>query len=96
MIIAYRGPIIFYWIYLLVRCINMVSLPNIISGKFIVPEILEHNVSVSNITYNIEKLLYDKIARQEQIEGLSGVKDLLSDKVSSYEAACAIAEELKK
>ncbi len=96
MIIAYRGPIIFYWIYLLVRCINMVSLPNIISGKFIVPEILEHHVNVSSITYNIEKLLYDKNARQEQIDGLSGVKALLSDKVSSYEAACVIAEELKK
>ena len=94
MIIAYRGPVLFYWIYLLVRCINMVCLPNIISGKFIVPEILEHKVSVHNIAYNIEKLLYDKTVRQEQIDGLSGVKELLSDKVSSVEAAKVIAEEL--
>lgn len=94
MIIAYRGPILFYWIYLLVRCINMVCLPNIISGKFIVPEILEHKVSVNNISYNIEKLLYDKAVRNTQIEGLSGVKAMLSDKVSSEEAAETIAEEL--
>ncbi len=94
MIIAYRGPVLFYWIYLLVRCINMVCLPNIISGKFIVPEILEHKVSVNNISYNIEKLLYDKSVRSTQIDGLSRVKALLSDKVSSEEAANVIAEEL--
>ena len=95
MIIAYRGPILFYWIYLIVRCINMVCLPNIISGKYIVPEIIEHKVSVNNIVYNIEKLLYDSVARESQIEGLSKVKNLLSDKISSQEAAKIIAEELK-
>ena len=94
MIIAYRGPILLYLIYLLVRCIKMVSLPNIILNKIIVPEIIEHNVSINNITYNIEKLLYDKDARNTQIEGLSKVKALLSDKVSSQEAANAIIEEL--
>ena len=96
MIIAYRGPILFYWIYLIVRCIKMVSLPNIISNKLIVPELIEHNVSVHNISYNIEKLLYDKEIRQTQVDGLAGVKKLLSDKVSSVEAANAIAEELEK
>ena len=94
MIIAYRGPILFYFIYLLVRCINMVCLPNIISGKFIVPEILEQNVTVHKISYNIEKLLYDKKARKEQIEGLTGVKDLLSDKISSVEVAKEIVNAL--
>lgn len=95
MIIAYRGPILFYLIYLMVRCINMVCLPNIISGKFIVPEILEHNVTVHKISYNIEKLLYDKQARETQIAQLGGVKELLSDKVSCDEAARVIAEELQ-
>ena len=94
MIIAYRGPFLFYLIYLMVRCIKMVSLPNIISKKIIVPEIIEHKVSINNITYNIEKLLYDKDARNEQIEGLSKVKNLLSDKISSQEAANAIIKEL--
>ena len=96
MIIAYRGPILFYWIYLLVRCIKMVSLPNIISNKLIVPEIIEQNVNVHNISYNIEKLLYDKDVRMEQIDGLSGVKALLSDKISSVEAAEAILDTLSE
>ena len=94
MIIAYRGPWLFYFIYLLVRCIKMVSLPNIICGKTIVSEILQGDVTVRNISYNIEKLLYDNAYRAENIAGLQGVKDLLSDKVSSAEAAEEIAKTL--
>ncbi len=96
MIIAYRGPWIFYFIYLLVRCIKMVSLPNIISGKVIVPEIIQKDVNVQNITYEIEKILYDNDYRQNYINELKQVSSLLSDKVSSTEAALEITRELKK
>ena len=96
MIIAYRGPWVFYFIYLLVRCIKMVSLPNIISGKIIVPEIIQKDVNVQNITYEIEKILYDNDYRQNYINELKHVSSLLSDKVSSTEAALEITRELKK
>ena len=96
MIIAYRGPWVFYFIYLLVRCIKMVSLPNIISGKVIVPEIIQKDVNVQNITYEIEKILYDNDYRQNYINELKQVSSLLSDKVSSTEAALEITRELKK
>lgn len=95
MIIAYRGPYLFYLIYLIVRCIKRVSLPNIIAGKSIVPEILQSQVSVSNISYQIEKLLYDKAYREKNISELGEVKSLLSDKISSQEAAKVIADALK-
>ncbi|OLA75967.1 MAG: lipid-A-disaccharide synthase [Candidatus Melainabacteria bacterium 35_41] len=95
MIIAYRGPYLFYLIYLIVRCIKRVSLPNIIADKSIVPEILQSKVSVSNISYQIEKLLYDKDYRENNIEQLGKVKALLSDKVSSQEVAKVIADALK-
>ncbi len=94
MIIAYRGPYFFYFIYLLVRCIKRVSLPNIIANKLIVPEILQSKVSVHNIVYETEKLLYDIPYRTENIKQLGEVKSLLSQKVSSQEAANVIAETL--
>lgn len=94
MIIAYRGPYLFYLIYLLVRCINKVSLPNIIADKMIVPEIIEHRVNVENISYEIEKLLYDEPYRENTIKQLGNVKALLSDKVSSKEAAEEILKAL--
>lgn len=95
MIIAYRGPWLFYLIYLIVRCIKRVSLPNIIADKSIVPEIIQGDVNVSKISYEIEKLLYDNDYRQQNIKDLGDVKALLSDKVSSEEVAKVIDNSLR-
>lgn len=94
MIIAYRGPWLFYLIYLIVRCIKRVSLPNIIADKSIVPEIIQGDVSVRKISYEIEKLLFDEKYRANNIKELGDVKALLSDKISSKEAAKVIAQAL--
>ena len=94
MIIAYRGPWLFYFIYLIVRCIKMVSLPNIIANKIIVPEIIQKDVNTEKITYEIEKILYDNTYRQNYIAELKNIKSLLSDKNSSNEAALEITKEL--
>ncbi len=94
MIIAYRGPWLFYFIYLIVRCIKMVSLPNIIANKIIVPEIIQKDVNTEKITYEIEKILYDNTYRQNYIAELKNIKSLLSDKNSSNEAAIEITKEL--
>ncbi len=95
MIIAYRGPWLFYLIYLIVRCIKRVSLPNIIADKSIVPEIIQGDVNVSKISYEIEKLLYDNDYRRQNIKDLGDVKALLSDKISSVEVAKVIDSSLR-
>lgn len=94
MIIAYRGPWLFYLIYLMVRCIKKVSLPNIIADRMIVPEIIQGDVSAHNIARHIEKILYNKSYRDDYVRQLGEVKDLLSDKISSKEAAREIFEEI--
>ncbi len=94
MIIAYRGPKILYWLYLLVRCIDKVCLPNIIADKYIVPEILQDKATPINITYEIEELLYNQALRQETIKQLGEVKELLSNKNSALEVAKVIDTEL--
>ncbi|MFA7659187.1 MAG: lipid-A-disaccharide synthase [Candidatus Gastranaerophilaceae bacterium] len=96
MIISYRGPWLLYLIYLSVRCINRVSLPNIIADKNIVPELIQGRAKPDLIAYNIEKLLYDTKYREENIEALGKVRELLSDKNSSVEAAQAIMEIVTK
>lgn len=90
MIISYRGPFILYLIYLAVRCMNRVSLPNIILNQDIVPELIQNDAKPDLIAYNIEKLLYDKEFRDENINGLSKVKELLSEKYSAQEVAQVI------
>lgn len=94
MIIGYKGPWILYFAYLIFRCIKNVSLPNIITGKNIVPELIQHKFNVENIVYETEKLLYDKQYRENTINLLGEVKSLLSDKYSAQEVANCIAELL--
>lgn len=94
MIIAYKGPQLFYWIYLLVRCIKRVCLPNIIANKYIVPEILQNKVNTTNLTYEIEEIIYNPGKRQVMIEELGNVNKLLSDKNSALEVAKVIDKTL--
>lgn len=93
MIIAYKGPWLFYLIYLLVRCIDKVSLPNIIADKMIVPELLQSGLSEKIIVNNVEKLLYDESYRASYIDELTKVKSLLSEKNSAAEVALQIKKE---
>lgn len=90
MIISYRGPWFLYIIYLLVRCIDKVSLPNIILNKNIVPELIQSKAKSDIIAYEIEKLLYNEDDRDTNIKALGEVRSLLSDKTSCYEAAQSI------
>ena len=95
MIIAYKGPWLFYFIYLLVRCIKMVSLPNIILGKVTVPELTQDKCTVKNIVEETEKNLYDTSIRNERISDLGEVKSKLSEKYSAEEVANQIIENIK-
>ncbi len=95
MIISYRGPWILYLIYLLVRCINMVSLPNIILDKIVVPELIQRKSKSDFIAYNIEKFLYDEDYKNQYLKNIEKVKNLLSDKYSAKEAANEVLKGLE-
>lgn len=94
MIIGYQGPWFIYLVYLLVRCIKNVSLPNIITGKNIVPELVQAKFNIDNICYETERLLYDKEYRAKTIEDLGGVRACLTDKYSAQEVAHCILDAL--
>jgi lipid-A-disaccharide synthase len=94
MLIAYKGPYLFYLIYLLVRCIKRVSLPNIIEDKSIIPELIENDANPQNISHKIEEILYDTAYRDNMINELGLVKEKLSQRFSALEAAKEIDREL--
>lgn len=96
MIISYLGPWFLYLVYLAVRCLDKVSLPNIIMNENIVPELIQSKARPDLIAYNIEKFLYDTEYREENIQELNKVKELLSDKNSAFEAAQVIKEIVTK
>lgn len=94
MIIGYGGPWIIYLAYLLFRCIKKVSLPNIVTGEDIVPELIQTKFTRENICYETEKLLYDKEYRNMTIEKLGHVREKLSNKYSAQEVAECILEAI--
>ena len=94
MIISYRGPWLYYFIYRLVRCINRVCLPNIILDKDVVPEILQGDCKPEIIAEQIHALLHDQKRISAMKEDLGHVKALLSAKEAAKEAAKNIAAEL--
>ena len=94
LIIGYGGPWIIYLAYLMFRCIKKVSLPNIVTGEDIVPELIQTKFTKENICYETERMLYDEKYRKDVIEKLGHVRAKLSDKYSAEEAASCIADVL--
>ena len=94
MIIAYRGPLFFYLIYLVVRSIKNACLVNIITGKDIVKEFLMYDAKSKDIADEIVKLLNDNNYREKQIQGLKEVSSMLGDKHCVAEVAKLINTEL--
>jgi len=95
-VIAYRGPVLFYLIYLLVRNIKKACLVNIITGKDVVPEYLMFDANADKISEGVLKLLQDENVCKKELEGFEETKKLLSDRHCAVEAAKVIAKELGK
>ncbi len=94
MIIAYRGPLFFYLVYLLVRSIKKACLVNIITGKDIVPEFLMYDAKPEKIAKEIVNILDNEKAKMLQLSGFDEVEKMLSSKHCVEEAAKVINEEL--
>lgn len=79
MLISYKGPQLFYLIYLLVRCIKQVSLPNIIMGQNIIQELIQNKSTAGMVAGETIKILTDNSYRTQMIEKLSMVEKRLTD-----------------
>ena len=94
MIISYRGPWIAYWVYRIVRCITRVCLPNIIMDKDIVPELLQADCKPQIISAELLKIIDDESYRNNMIEDLLKVRNILSTHESSKEVAQIISDAM--
>lgn len=92
MLISYKGPWLLYLIYLLVRCINKVSLPNIILNKIVIKELIQWKSNADDISEEIVKILQDNEYRNNMTKNLEAVRSLISDKDATYQVALSILE----
>ena len=94
MIISYKGPMFLYLIYMLVRCIKRVCLPNIIMNQDIVPEILQFKAKPKIIFEEVNKILKDKEYKNKMIQMLKNVKQKLSTSGAAQKTAEIIANNI--
>lgn len=96
MLIAYRGPLFFYLVYLLVRNIKKACLVNIITKQDYVDEFLMYDAKSNKIANCINQILDDNKKRQHIIEGCKKTKELLSSSHCVLKVAQSIERELKE
>ena len=65
MVITYRLPALSWWLMKRKGYLPYVGLPNILSGRFVVPELLQADATAENITQAMLNLLNDKTAVAE-------------------------------
>ncbi len=94
MIISYKGPWLLYGIYRLVRCIKKVSLPNIITGEDIVPELIQMKAKPDIIADNIINIINNIEFRDNMIKELRNVKRKLMTSGSAMKTAKIISSDI--
>ena len=92
LILGYRGNYINYLLYLLLKRVNMIGLPNIIMGEKIVPELIQNEASPENYYQITKEWLKNPNKLTEIKTNLKKVKEKLTDKDASHEAALKIRE----
>ena len=65
MVITYRMPILSWWILKRMLLQPYVGLPNVLAGKFIVPELLQHDATPEKLAQAAIKLISDTLAIEE-------------------------------
>ena len=94
MIISYKGPTFLFLVYMLVRCIKRVCLPNIIMNQDIVPEILQFKANPKIIFEEVNKILNDEEHKNKMIQMLKNVKQKLSTSGAAQKTAEIIANNI--
>lgn len=87
MIISYKGPWFLYMIYMLVRCIKRVSLPNIILDEDIVPELVQSKAKEGIIAEKILNIIEDSQYKKNMVESLKNVKNKLMTQGAAIKTA---------
>ena len=77
-VVVYRVSPLTYAIAKRVVKVPHVAMANLIAGKRVVPELIQHDFTAANIVQQIERLLPDGPARQSMMKELGAIREALS------------------
>ncbi len=93
MVIAYRMPPASYWYLKGKGYLPYYGLPNILAGKFVVPEFIQDDATVANLTQALLNLYRDLPLRERLARSFQGLRDSLG-RGAAEQAARAVVEVL--
>jgi lipid-A-disaccharide synthase len=76
-VVVYRVSPVTYAIARRMVKVPHVAMANLIAGRRVVPELIQHDFTAANIVQQLEVLLPDGVDRQSMIEGLGSIRDAL-------------------
>lgn len=95
MIIVYRAPRFTFWLARQLVRIKWIGLANLIAGRSIVPEVLQHDVTPERLTEEASHLLRDRVAYRQMREALQEVRATLGEPGASRRAAAVVLAECR-
>lgn len=79
MVIVYKLAAVTYWLGRMLVHTPFIGLPNIIAGKAIVKELIQHDARAATLAAEIDRILSDENYRGEMLSNLQAVKRQLGD-----------------
>ena len=95
MVIVYRLSALSYWLGRLLVKVPFIGLPNILAGKGIVREFIQHQATAANIAEEIAMILDDSVYRARMIQALDEVSEKLGTRDGSKELAHVAVDLLR-
>jgi lipid-A-disaccharide synthase len=92
-VVVYRVSPATYAIARRVVTVPHVAMANLIAGRRVVPELIQHDFTAANIVQHLAALLPDGTPRQSMVEGLKSIRDALSRRPEAVETVQAGAIE---
>lgn len=92
MVVVYKLHPLTYFIGKRVLNVTHISLVNIISGREVVPELIQHDANAGSIAKECERILHDDAYRTSMISSFGELKSLFSGKKPSLRVAEIVGE----
>jgi lipid-A-disaccharide synthase len=95
MIIVYRFSSLSYLIGRMLVYVQQIGLVNIVAGKRVVPELVQHASTPGNMANAMTKILGDPATYQQMRNDLAGIRTLLGEGGTSSRVASVVLDVLK-
>jgi len=95
MILLYKTTLLTYWIAWCVIRVKWIGLVNLVAGRSVVPELIQHEATAERVYQEACRLLNDQRAYNEMKSGLLQVRQSLGGAGASFRAAQVVLAECR-